>query len=199
MAGETRKKILEAAERLVQMKGMARVTTKEIARETGLSEGALYRHFEHKEEVFFEILMKYLPSFLDTFKTHIPGAGSLHENLEAIAVAAIDYYGQLIPMSASFFADTDLLVQYREMLHRTSGGPHRFFEVVATYIEEEQQMGRIEKHVPAMSIAVQLLGPCFQYEFLRQFTGDLPFGQTAREFVKTLVQGMAPGNFPAQA
>lgn len=52
MQGETRQKILEATEHLVQLKGLTRVTTKEIARETGLSEGALYRHFEHKEEVF---------------------------------------------------------------------------------------------------------------------------------------------------
>jgi AcrR family transcriptional regulator len=198
MAGETRKKILEATERLIQLKGLARVTTKEIARATGLSEGALYRHFEHKEEVFFEVLLQYLPSFLDTFKIHIPGAGTLVENLEAIALAAIDYYGKLIPMSASFFSDTDLLLQYRETLHQTSAGPHHFFELVAAYVEEEQQMGRIEPHIPAMSIAVQLLGPCFQYEFLRLFTGDLPFNQTPGEFVKTLVQGLAPGHFSAQ-
>ncbi|MGZ3678832.1 MAG: helix-turn-helix domain-containing protein, partial [Ktedonobacterales bacterium] len=52
VAGETRQKILEVTERLIQMRGLGRVTTREIARETGLSEGALYRHFEHKEEIF---------------------------------------------------------------------------------------------------------------------------------------------------
>src|SRR5205809_7835272 len=50
MAGETRQKILDATEKLLLLKGLARVTTKEIARETGLAEGALYRHFEHKKE-----------------------------------------------------------------------------------------------------------------------------------------------------
>lgn len=198
MAGETRQKILEATEKLIQMKGLARVTTKEIARETGLSEGALYRHFDHKEEVFFAILLKHLPTFLDILKRHTPGTGNIDENLEAIALAAITYYRQLIPMGASFLADTDLLAQYRKKLHQGSGRPETFFEVVAAYIEEEQQMERIEKHVPAMSLAILLLGPCFQYEFLRQFTGDQPFGQTKREFVKMLVQGLAAGNFPAQ-
>ena len=42
MAGATRQKILDEAEKLLLLKGLARVTTKEIARETGLSEGALY-------------------------------------------------------------------------------------------------------------------------------------------------------------
>ena len=197
MPGETRQKILEATARLIQMKGLARVTTKEIARETGLSEGALYRHFEHKEEVLFAVLTKHLPTFLEIFQTHVAGTGSVSENLEAIALAAIEYYGQLIPMSASFFADTELLAHYQAALRQTNGGPQRFFEVVAAYIAEEQALGRIEKHVPALNIAIQLLGPCFQYEFLRQFMGDQPFGQTNREFVKNLIQGLAPGHFPA--
>src|SRR5438067_12591771 len=119
MPGETRQKILEATARLIQMKGLARVTTKEIARETGLSEGALYRHFEHKEEVFFAVLTKNLPAFLEIFETHVAGAGSVSENLKAIALAAIQYYGQLIPMSASFFADTELLAHYQAMLRQT--------------------------------------------------------------------------------
>ena len=114
MAGETRQKILEATERLIHVKGLARVTTKEIARETGMSEGALYRHFEHKEEVFFALIAKYLPAFLDELKAHSPGTGDVRENLEAIALAAIGYYRHLIPMGASFLADTELLALYRK-------------------------------------------------------------------------------------
>lgn len=197
MPGETRQKIMEATARLIQMKGLARVTTKEIARETGLSEGALYRHFEHKEEVFFAVLKKHLPVFLEIFQTHVAGTGSVSENLEAIALAAIQYYGQLFPMSASFFADTELLAHYQAAIRQINGGPQRFFEVVAAYIAEEQALGRIEKHVPALNIAIQLLGPCFQYEFLHQFTGDQPFGQTSQEFVKNVIQGLAFCHVPA--
>src|SRR5579883_1062048 len=105
MPGETRQKILDATERLIQMRGLGRVTTKEIARETGLSEGALYRHFGHKEEVFFEIVQKYLPVFLDKLNAHMAGTGDIADNLAAIALAAIQYYGKLIPMGASFLAD----------------------------------------------------------------------------------------------
>ena len=196
MPGDTRQKILEATERLIQLRGLARVTTKEIARETGLSEGALYRHFAHKEEVFFELLLKYLPVFLQTLQAHPAGTGTVNENLETIALAALDYYGQLMPMMASFFADTNLLEQFRATLHRVGGGPDKFFETIAAYIEAEQQLGRIERQVPALSIAIQLLGPCFQYEFQRQLTGDQPLGQTKQAFVKHLIQGLAPGKFP---
>src|SRR5579859_4573314 len=96
MAGETRQKIIEATERLIQMKGLSRVTTKEIARETGLSEGALYRHFEHKEEVFFAIITQNLPTFLSAFETHLPGTATIQGNLTAIALAAMNYFEKLI-------------------------------------------------------------------------------------------------------
>src|SRR5579864_4615978 len=91
MAGETRQKILDATEKLLLLKGLARVTTKEIARETGLSEGALYRHFDHKEEIFFALMAKYLPVLHHTFQTHRPGTGTLSENLASIAQATIHY------------------------------------------------------------------------------------------------------------
>lgn len=195
MSGETRQKILEAAEYLVKLKGMARVTTREIARETGLSEGALYRHFAHKEEVFFEILLKHLPSFLHTLETHVAGTGTITENLEAIALASIHYYGKLLPIVASFFADTEMLTQYQKLLDPMDKGPHTFFEIVATYIQEEQQLGRIKQHISAMNLTILLVGPCFQYTFLEQITGKPPFGQTDQEFVRTIVQSLAPGYF----
>lgn len=50
MAEETWQKILNAVKKLILLKGLSHVTTKEIARETGISEGALYRHLKHKEK-----------------------------------------------------------------------------------------------------------------------------------------------------
>src|SRR5258708_26434140 len=72
MAGETQQKILDAAEKLLLLKGLARVTTKEIARETGLSEGALYRQFDHKQEIIFLLLSRHLAAFHQTFAAHQP-------------------------------------------------------------------------------------------------------------------------------
>src|SRR5260221_4196969 len=62
MAGETRQRILDAAEKLLLLKGFARVTTKEIARETGPSEVGLYPHFYHKEEISFLPMARHLPA-----------------------------------------------------------------------------------------------------------------------------------------
>lgn len=51
-AQETREQLLDAAERVFHAKGVARATLDEIAREAGLTRGALYWHFSNKAELF---------------------------------------------------------------------------------------------------------------------------------------------------
>ncbi|SRR5579884_1534840 len=202
MAGETRQKILEATERLIKLKGLARVTTKEIAREIGLSEGALYRHFEHKEEVFFAIIAQHLPTFLGTFEAHLPGTENVQSNLKVILMAAMDYFDRLIPMSASFLADTELLAQYRTKMGQVvaesgNGGPQKVEDLLATYLEEEKQLGRLPARVASREIAVLLLGACFQFAYLYHLMGKAPSGKTREQFVEELIQGILSSILPA--
>lgn len=197
MAGETRRKIVDAAEKVILLKGLARVTAKEIAHETGLSAGALYRHFDHKEEIFFAVMRKHRPALFDAFQTYQAGTRTIRENLGAIAVAVMRYYAQLLPMSASFFADTELLARYREALQPMKGGPQHVFTRLAAYIEEEQHLGRIGESVSALSVATLLLGPCFQRVFIVQLLGYDPFNRTDQQFAEELVQDLSATILPS--
>jgi AcrR family transcriptional regulator len=195
--GETRQRILDAAEKLILLKGLTHVTTKEIAREVGLAESALYRHFDHKEEIFFALMAEHLPAFHDLFQTHQAGTATLSENLAALALEVIHYYEQLLPMGVSFLADKELLTQFRATTQPLGMGPHNLFQWVAAYLEEEQHLGRIGQHLPSLSIAILLLGPCFQWVFNRQFLGFDPFHKTEQQFAEELVQGVLAGILPS--
>jgi len=92
MAEETQQKILDAVEKLILLKGLSHVTTKEIAHETGLSEGVLYRHFKHKDEIFFAIMCKHLPTLLDAFHVSSPyGVVDWVRNLQAAEEATLTH------------------------------------------------------------------------------------------------------------
>src|SRR4029434_7469487 len=93
---------------------------------------------------------------------YVAGQGAVEHNLREITLAILRYYEQLIPLSASFFADTDLLARFRALLQQL-GGPERLHYRVAIYIEQEQRLGRIAPDLPALSISTSLLGPVFQY------------------------------------
>jgi len=191
MSAQTRQQILDACDKLIQTLGLARVTTKELARETGLSEGALYRHFEHKQDVFLAVFEKHVHVLAHVLSEHVAGQGAVDQNLREIGLAILRYYEQLIPLSASFFADTDLLARFRALLQQL-GSPERLHHRVATYIEEEQRLGRIAPEFSALSITTSLLGPVFQYAFLRQITGHDQFGLSDQQFVQNLIQVLAP-------
>jgi AcrR family transcriptional regulator len=197
MREETHQQIVDAVERLIEAKGLARVTTKDIAQATGLSEGALYRHFDHKEDVFLAVLQKHLPVLVDLLENQVAGTKTVRENLVEIALAILNYYEQLIPMNAAFFADTVLLTRFREALHQIGAGPQRLHERVAAYIEEEQRLGRITPQLPALSVAALLLGSVHQYGFMRQLLGENPFNVTDRQFVENIVQVVTEGILPA--
>jgi AcrR family transcriptional regulator len=51
-----REQILEAAMRVFAQKGFRRATTREVAREAGVSEGTIYNYFEDKEALLLAIL-----------------------------------------------------------------------------------------------------------------------------------------------
>ena len=55
-SGGTRERILAAAERLFAESGYAGVSMPEIAGASGITAGAIYRHFESKEDLFFAVV-----------------------------------------------------------------------------------------------------------------------------------------------
>jgi AcrR family transcriptional regulator len=195
--GTTRENILQAAEQLLRLKGSAHVTTKEIARAVGLSESALYRHFDHKEDIFFALMAEHQPAFHEAFQAHLPGTATISENLVALVLAAMHYYEQLLPMGISFLADKDLLTQFRATTQPLGMGPQNVFERLTVYLEEEQHMGRLGQHLSALTMATLLLGPCFQRAFNQQFLGFDPFHQTEQQFAEAVVQGLLAGIQPS--
>lgn len=51
-AEQTKKDILEAATRVFSSKGVAKTTLEDIARDAGVTRGAIYWHFRNKKEIF---------------------------------------------------------------------------------------------------------------------------------------------------
>jgi len=70
MARNTRERLLEAGLKIFSEKGFLGATTKEIAKEAGVAEVTLFRHFRSKENLFAETINRY--SFLPKLKEILP-------------------------------------------------------------------------------------------------------------------------------
>lgn len=194
----TRRYILEATERMLQTRGLARLTNKEIAQEAGCAEGTLYNHFATKEALILAAIEENLPDFLTVVREDRIGQGSIEANVQDIALAAIRYYRKLVPLATALFADMDLLAHFRNWMQEHRGGPLRIYEVVATYVAGEQRLGRLKQDIEPFSFAALLLGACHQYVFVQYFQGQDPFPVSEDQFVAGVVQTLLLGGAPLE-
>jgi len=195
----TRQRILEAAQRLIETGGFSRLTTRAIAAEAGCAEGTLFKHFNRKEDLCLAVVLENSPKFRDTITGKRPGTGSVRRNLEHIALAAIRLSDKLIPLAAALFADAKLLARQRQALRENGRGPKEAFDLIAAYISEEQHLGRIRREAVPLVVGALLLGPCFHWAFLRQGLGKSLLPMTDQEFATGLVAELMRGLAPAAA
>jgi len=190
----TRKQILDAAQRLIEAGGFTRLTTKEIAQEAGCAEGTIFKHFERKEDLCLAVVLENSPKFKDMIAQKHAGEGPVRKNLEDIALAAIRFSDKLIPLAAALFADANLLARHRQILQESGRGPKDVFDLIAAYVSDEQQIGRINREAVPLAVGALLLGPCFHWAFLRQGMGKnlLPMNDQATSLVSTLTRGLSP-------
>jgi AcrR family transcriptional regulator len=198
-ASGTRAQLVDAAERVLRSKGLARATTKEIAREAGCAEGTLYLHFADKLDLVRAVHEKLLPAFVEVVR-HLPeraGTRTVEENLTDLAGWALRLYRDMLPLGSSLFADPELLGRFRDRLAERGGGPHRAWEPVVAYLRAEQALGRVAADADPAAAALLLLGACEQLMFVELMTGPetLPFRDRpdpAAELVATLLAGLSP-------
>jgi AcrR family transcriptional regulator len=120
---DTREKILSAGLKLFSNKGYLGSTTKEIAREAGISEVTLFRHFPSKEKLFEEVI--HVNSFLGTLKDLLPN------------LSKTDYEEALFLIARRFFdflcANKDLI---RIMQSEIQTYPEKIHEIYHSLIDE---------------------------------------------------------------
>ena len=196
-ARNTRKQILDAAQRLIEAGGFTRLTTKEIAQEAGCAEGTIFKHFKRKEDLCLAVVLENSPRFKDTIAQKHAGEGQVRKNLEDIALAAIRFSDKLIPLAVALFADANLLARHRQILQESGRGPKDVFDLIAAYVSEEQQIGRINRDAVPLGVSALLLGPCFHWAFLRQGMGKNLLPMNDQEFATSLVSTLTRGLSPA--
>jgi AcrR family transcriptional regulator len=197
-----RVRILDAAHELMLTVGLARATTKEIAKAAGCSEAALYKYFASKEEVFIRVLAERLPKLAPLLHALAaePGRHTLEENLTEIARQAALFYEQSFPIAASLYAETQLKRRHDEAMREMESGPHKPIEWLDASLRAEQSIGRVDPAADTFAAASLLLGACAQRAFAYDATPDgvrPPVDEFAARLARTLLGGISVAGEPA--
>lgn len=188
-----RERILDAAADVMRRHGVARATTKEIAKAAGYSEALPYKHFRDKEELMLLVLRERMPSFVSR---GVPVEGTVEANLVAVVQGGVHFYQQSFPMMASMAAQPRLMAASREALRKYDAGPHEPVTALTRYPDAERGLGRVAAGAATRAVAALLMGACFQQGFLRYYTvgadGPAPEESDAREPVRPVLAELLP-------
>lgn len=164
-----RERILDAAASVMRERGLARATTKEIARVAGCSEALLYKHFADKQEIFLGVLKERIPPI--SAPSDLVGSRTVRENLETLTRELLTFYVRTFPIAASIFSEADLLAAWRDGLRARDAGPHVPIAMVENYLTSEQRAGRLAADADPWATAALLVGAALQQAFLAAFAG----------------------------
>jgi AcrR family transcriptional regulator len=168
-------------------RGLARTTTKEIARVAGCSEALLYKHFSDKQAVFLAVLSERLPHLSDP--TELVGHGDVRGNLATLVRQLLDFYVESFPIAGSLFGETDLLATHRAAMESRGAGPEGPALRIQHYLDTETARGRLPTDVDTAALSRALTGAAMFESFLAAYAGSRSVadpGEAAERIVSLL-------------
>ena len=190
-----REAILAGARELIGEDGLAKLTTREVARRAGVSEASVFYHFQDKAGLLEHVVL----DGLAPLKAPIPGFTEGGDDLPLdglvmhTAMALEAFFDNVMPVLAAVQSDADLRRAFAERLVRGDLGPHRGVRVLSQHLDAMAASGRASADVDTKAASLMLMGACFMRSWERQMAGpergQLP---PLASVVSTFVQLLAP-------
>ena len=187
----TKEKILEKALKLFSEKGYLGATTKEIAKEAGIAEVTLFRHFPSKEKLFEGAIKN--NSFLPALKGLIPEIEEMPYE-EALVIISRRFLEILSSRKDLIKIMHTEIHSYPEKIHEIYHSfIHEVFKTLASYFKDMQKKGLLTDFDVDFG-AKAFLGMFFSYfnsqELMMQKKyRDANTDVTIKEYVKIFARG----------
>jgi len=167
-----RELILVCARRVIQTKGLAAASTRAIAEAAGVSGGTLYNYFTDRVELVAKAIVAHAGDLIGGVADISTRAGhaTVPENLMLFTRRAARVLGELVPLFAASFSDTDLLRAIRTELTRT-GIVNDPAQIVERYLLAERDLGRIRPDTDCRAAAGLVVSLCHDDAFARYLYG----------------------------
>jgi AcrR family transcriptional regulator len=170
-----REAIIETTLALIAARGVARLTTKEIAREAGVSEASIYYHFEDKPALVEAVILDGILAPFQSFTRGFPERAAeraVEQALLDFATALTAFWERILPLLSAVQSDVDLRASFQRRLNGLDLGPHRGVRLVGGYLEAQKGLGRIRGDVDSDQAAMLICGACYLIGFQKHMLGD---------------------------
>ena len=152
-----RHQIVQAARKIVATQGMVSLTMQELAKDVGMTDGAIYRHFKSKDEILIALIHDIERTILDAISDSArPHEGALAQlkHLEKRHFSSSEMrkgVSFVVVAEALRFADAEVKQVTRQMVER-------YLEYIDSILKAGVRMGEIHEDVDTRAAALMYFG-----------------------------------------
>ena len=187
-----RHQIVHTARKIVATNGMAWLTIQELAKEVGVSEGAIYRHFKSKDEILFVMVQDVEKNLLDAISDsagpHVSAMSQLRHIFQRHFSAVERRNGASFAVLAEsmHIADSQVKQAARDMVEHYLG-------LITTVIKRGIDQHEIDKNVDVKAAALLFFGMVQATVTLWSFNNRAhPLAQHSNSMWAIFRNGLAP-------
>ena len=154
---ERQQEIITAAIHIIAEQGFQDLSLRNLAERVGVSEPALYRHFENKDDLLLKLVTFIVQNYTEVMRQiKAPQQPALQE-IEQMLQRAVQFFAELKPFSttlyaaAAFYHKPELIEQIQSVVRVSSD---RLDEL----LQRGQREGDVRRDLPSRQMAVILMG-----------------------------------------
>jgi AcrR family transcriptional regulator len=172
-----REAILAAALELLRERGIARVTSREVAALAGVSEASVFYHYKDRAGLLQAVFEQGLYPLRELAVSVGQSESDLHDVLTRYGTTLEEFLDQALPVMAAAQSDVALREAMASYMTEEDLGPHRGVAALGDYLASEQAAGRVRPGVDPRAAAMLFVGACYTRAAQRQMparVADLP-------------------------
>ena len=168
-----REAILAAALQLLRERGIARVTSREVAALAGVSEASVFYHYKDRAGLLQAVFEHGLEPLRALAADGGLSGDDLHDVLTRWTTALERFLDQALPVLAAAQSDITLLDAMAAYMTEQDLGAHHGVKALGDYLASEQAAGRVRAGVDPHATAILLVGACYTRAAERQLPAEV--------------------------
>jgi len=158
-AGRTDKqiKIVKSARRIISEKGIEKLTIREIAKDLGVTDGALYRHFRSKKEIISLLIDNIEETLLAAIEEAAKSSSEPLRKLSDIFLTHLSYAEQRKGITFIIINET-LSLKDKSLQRKMFGVINKYLKMIKAILIEGITSGKFRKDFDVTSAGIAFFG-----------------------------------------
>ncbi|MEX2371354.1 MAG: TetR/AcrR family transcriptional regulator [Bacteroidales bacterium] len=170
MQTERQNQIIEAGLELISAKGIQGLTIKNLSKKIGISEPAIYRHFENKIQILTTILELLKQNSSKLFEDEIKTTCSAMEKIEHLFANHFMAFEKMPSMTSVIFSE-EIFRSEESLIEKMSEVIEYNNQILISIISDGQIKGQIRQDIEAELLVIMIMGTLRLYIKKWQYAG----------------------------